>query len=81
MIKPTIGRVLHFYPQPPTEKDPQPRAALVTHVWNDHLVNLAVFTKDGEIAPEQTTSVALIQEGEPLPTSGRYAVWPVRACG
>ncbi len=74
MIKPTIGRVVWFHP-PSNEASedfvPTPIcAAIVTHVWSDSCVNLAVFDRDGRNHP--FTSVALIQDGDPAPELGRY---------
>jgi hypothetical protein len=80
MIKPTIGRVLHFYPRGSKPTD-RPLLALVAHVWSDTCVNLAVFDANGGIYQDETTSVLLVQEGAEVPTGGNYAVWPSRACG
>ncbi len=56
MIKPTIGRVVWFY----STKDSEPMAAIITKVWNDECVNLAVFDPCGILFGK--TSVTLIQE-------------------
>ena len=76
MIKPTIGRVVWFQPAK-SEDEPlreQPFAALITYVWNDHMVNLAVFDQNG--APFSATSVTLIQEEDDTqPASGYFAQW------
>lgn len=76
MITPTNGRVVLF--TPPTEGpgmayNGQPLAATVTHVWNDHMVNLSVFDANGE--QYSRTSVPLIQDEEPKPTQGYYCEW------
>lgn len=62
MIKPTIGRVVWFWPLgDQTTEDPnaQPLAALVTYVWKDNCVNLMVANRDG--MPMSCTSVFLWQ--------------------
>lgn len=52
-MKPTIGRIVHYrLPQHivGAESAGELRAAIVTRVWNDTCVNLAVFW-DGEMVP------------------------------
>lgn len=73
MIKPTVGRVVWFFP--PKDKNPnlQPHAALVAHVHNDRLVNLAVFNENGE--NYSRTSVQLLQDEDAAPEVGFYAQW------
>lgn len=62
MIKPTIGRVVLYWPLngQRNHAHAQPFAAMITHVWNDHLVNLITFDESGVPAPR--TSVALAQD-------------------
>ncbi len=38
--KPSVGRVVHYYTNATTKKQPYP--AIVTHVWDDNTVNLNV---------------------------------------
>lgn len=76
MIKPTIGRVVWYWP-PPSDSivgndGSQPLAALVTRVWSDTCVNLAVFDANG--MPANRTSVLLHQDENPKPSSG-FAEW------
>lgn len=75
MITPTIGRIV-WYRQGATEAlasiGNQPLAAIVTGVWNDRLVNLAVFDANGN--HHNRTSVLLVQEGDEVPGS-RYCEW------
>jgi hypothetical protein len=76
MIKPSIGRVVWYHP-PATERikgepNDQDRAALVTYVWGDRMVNLMATTPNG--VPYGVTSVTLVQDGDPTPTD-RYATW------
>ena len=74
IIKPTIGRIVWFWPyaeNAPNESS-QPHAAIVTYVWDDRIINLAVFTPNGE--PYSQTSVQLLQEGDERPFN-RFAEW------
>ncbi len=75
MIKPTIGRVLWFTPSAndPDLMSDQKLPAIVSYVWNDNLVNLAVFSANG-IATGRT-SVSLCQDNEPKPEFGYYCEW------
>lgn len=74
-IKPSIGRVVWFWPSGKSQAEQpgsQPLAAIVTYVWSDHLVNLTTFDSNG--VPTPRTSVPLIQEGDTLPTWA-FAQW------
>jgi hypothetical protein len=80
IIKPTVGRVVWFYPSKVTGEagfaspvEGEPLAAIIAKVWNDKLINLTVFDANG--VPHSRTSVALVQDGEPIPTNGYYATW------
>lgn len=80
MISPTVGRVVWYRP---SESDTrvamavrpgiQPLAAIVAHVFDDHLVNLTVFDHDGNSYPRQ--NVQLVQEGEEKPEGVSFAQW------
>lgn len=75
MIKPTIGRVVWYHPSPADAVAKNPgdiHPALVTKVWSDSSINLAIFDSNG--VPYPRTSVLLVQDGEPSPASG-YAEW------
>lgn len=79
MIRPTVGRVVWFYPGNDDvhssfqhNEDEEPLAAIITKVHNDHLINLAVFDAGGHHWP--TGSVILVQDGEKKPGT-RYATW------
>ncbi len=76
MIKPTVGRVVWYYPagKNPDAGD-QPLAALVAHVWSDTCVNLAIFDANGQPYPPGHTSILLVQEGSPVPSGGNYCCW------
>jgi hypothetical protein len=74
MIKPTIGRVVWYHPASGEPVTDQPQAALVTYVWSDICVNLAVFDADG-VASNQT-SVLLWDSGSDIERpSQRYCEW------
>lgn len=74
MITPTVGRIVWYHPPKPTPYD-QPMAAIVTHVWSDTCVNLAIFCSNGRPMPEPPTSILLVQDDNPVPTGGNYCEW------
>lgn len=76
MIKPTVGRVVHFTPSstdPIVKNGDQKLAAIIACIWSDICVNLVVFDANGN--PTNRTSVLLIQDGAPLPDGGYYCEW------
>lgn len=76
MITPTIGRVVWFTPSTSDialKATDQKLAALVTYVWSDRCVNLAVFDANGGLHSRQ--SVYLIQDDESPNEGGYYAEW------
>ena len=81
LIKPTVGRVLHFFPSSmymASRKlafgDPsQPLAAVIAYVHNDKMVNLTVWDQNG--LQFDVCSVPLIQEGDTVPLCSFYAAW------
>jgi hypothetical protein len=64
LITPKVGHVLHFRPAPGDEQFPTrgPFAAMVTSVHSDTVVNIVVFTANGE--PASRLSVILLQEDD-----------------
>jgi hypothetical protein len=79
-ILPTVGRVVWFTPSRLAGDGRfahidgrKPLAAIVAHVFNDALVNLAVFDSNGQ--PHSRTSVPLVQEGEAKPEHGYFCEW------
>lgn len=76
MIKPTVGRVLWYYPAPTDNlvgnDGSQPLAAIIAHVWSDTCVNLSVFDANGDA--HSRTSVLLVHDDHPAPASN-YAEW------
>lgn len=52
MIKPTVGRVVHYRPFNAelgfiAKEDTQPFAAIIAHVFSDNCVNLTIFAANG----------------------------------
>jgi hypothetical protein len=74
MIKPTIGRIVWFYPRGHKAGE-QPLAAIVAHVWSDTCVNLAIFDANGQPYTPGTTSVLLVQENSEVPSAGNFCTW------
>lgn len=74
MIKPTVGRVVLFWPSAVDEGEDtkQPYAATVAYVHSDRMVNLSVADHCGR--QYGLASVPLLQEGDERP-SGMYCEW------
>jgi len=74
MIKPTVGRVVWYYPHGRTQIDAneQPHAAIIAYVHGDDCINLAYFDSNGNA--KAVTSVYLWQGVEPRPSFG-FAQW------
>lgn len=77
MIKPTVGRVVWFYPEAGNVSmaryNEQPMAATVACVWGDRMVNLSVVDHAG--VQHQRTSITLLQDDD-TPTPGMaYCAW------
>jgi hypothetical protein len=75
MIKPTVGRVVLYWPsavQAGTDTL-QPFAATVAYVWNDRMVNLSVTDHNGK--QFGVTSVRLLQDGDERPNGGMFCEW------
>jgi hypothetical protein len=75
MISPTVGRVVWFTPSADdtiVRNGTQPLAAIVTCVWSDTCVNLAVFDANG--VATNRTSVLLIQDDAARP-GGYFCEW------
>ena len=71
MIKPTIGRVVWFWP-PSLEHVAQPQPALIAWVHSDSCVNLAVFDANG-VAYYQTS--VFLWQGEGERPDGSFCEW------
>jgi len=77
MIQPTLGRIVWFTPAQ-TDNALQPSdtgkcAGIVTHVWNERLVNLAVFDMHGVLFPKP--SVPLLQDDDVPVTGSQHCEW------
>lgn len=77
MIKPTVGRQVHFWfhSQNRDSQSPhiqQPQAATVCYVHHDRLVNLDVISHEGHHTPRY--AVELRQDDDPIPTQD-YCEW------
>lgn len=72
LIKPSIGRVVWFYPAGHS-REGQALPALISYVHSDACINVGGFDQNGN--PVSATSVALIPAGEPLPETGHVATW------
>lgn len=73
MIKPTVGRVVYYYPK--GVADGPPLAAIISCVWSDTCVNLAILNASGTPMTDPPTSILLVQEGGLRPPGGHFCEW------
>lgn len=79
MIKPTVGRVVWFWPGynlPPgfiLHNHMQPCEARIAYVWSDQMLNICATDQAGNQHP--FTSVPLIQDDQPKPSAGFFCSW------
>ncbi len=78
IITPTVGRVVHFYPNGTVHAgiyEPfRPSAATISRAFSERLVNLGVIAQDGRAFG--MTSVVLLQPGDDKPAEGTsYCEW------
>lgn len=73
MIKPEVGRHVHFYNAGWVEGD-QPLAAIIAKVHDDRNINIAAFDDYGNNFP-QAGGVPLIQPEDETPEFGPYCKW------
>jgi len=73
MIKPSVGRVVLFYPRDHGAVTNQPWAATITYVHTDRKVNLMTIDPYG--SPHPATGVPLVQEGDKAPDDAQYCEW------
>lgn len=71
-MKPTVGRIVWYYP--PSPVNTSPLAAIITAVWSDQYVNLAIFSRNGEPWPNPPTSILLVQ-GDMTRPEGDFCEW------
>lgn len=74
MIKPTVGRVIWYYPAGRSHTE-QPNAAFITYVHSDTMINVGGFDHNG--IPFASTSVLLLQDEGSYgnPGGGPWACW------
>ncbi len=75
MIKPTVGRIVHYTPGIGDDifQMEQPLGAMIAYVWSDRMVNLTVSDANGET--HGRISVTLLQDGDEAPTASSYCQW------
>lgn len=71
MIKPSVGRIVWFFDELRKPND-QPLAAMITHVFHDRCVNLAIFEANGNVRVDPPTSVQLLQDDDEAPGLNWY---------
>lgn len=75
--KPSIGRIVHYWPYDGNPNETSPRAAIITQVHSDTSVNLAFFEPHGKA--DYATSVPFEHlELPPLPERSARCRWPPR---
>lgn len=73
LIKPTVGRAIHYYPSGNTPETHQPHSAQIAYVWTNTCVNIGYLDQNG--VHKSATSVLLYQEEDmPKPTTN-YCCW------
>lgn len=73
MIKPTVGRVMWYWPDQ-EDRGADPLCALVAFVHNENLVNLAVFDENAQ--QFAALRVPIVQDGSPHVIGvSAYAEW------
>lgn len=76
MITPTVGRIVYFWPADGENfYHEAPLAAIITKVWSNLSVNLAIFTPDGGLMHNVPQQVYLRQPGTNRPVEDRYCEW------
>ena len=74
MIKPTVGRVILFYPNRKFTDGDKPIPAFICKIWNDNLINIGGFDSNGH--PFKQEQVFLSQtEGDVPAEQSSYAAW------
>ena len=75
MIRPTVGRIVHFYKASGRPFGEPPFAAIIARVISDNRVNLAIFNANGEPYLKPPTSVLLVQPEAERPEEGQFCEW------
>ncbi len=74
MAKPTVGRIVHYYPTDHEVDSLQPCAAIVTRVWSDRTVDLFALDLGTKIPFAVVTSATQSD----TPEAERW-MWPPRS--
>ena len=74
-MTPTVGRIVHYYPDDSAVKKRMPFAAIVTRVWTDSCVNLEVFNDGGQ--PDRGGFAGSVERSDN--PEDRHWMWPPRA--
>jgi hypothetical protein len=74
MIKPTVGRVVHYFDRKGLRVE-QPQAALITYVHNDRLVNLTAMRPSGEIMALQSVVLWHGERGIDEEPASAFCCW------
>lgn len=85
-MKPTIGRIVHYWPGNLDDRAPkkgQPYPAVITHVHSDDCVNLTVFNDNsfplgGKFSPPHTITSVCKWNGVDKPDGLSVWDWPAR---
>jgi hypothetical protein len=72
IIKPSVGRIVLYYPAGNKPETDQPHAAQIAYVWSDTCINIGYLDQNG--VAKNATSVLLHNEEMPLPTTN-YCCW------
>ena len=80
-MKPTVGRIVHFYPRHPGEgvfaAEEGPFGAMITAVESENRISLRAFPpSDGRLSIHR--GVVLVEPGQPRPSNEDFAEWPAR---
>ena len=77
MPTPTIGRVVLYHPDPNPKSDGEPYPAIITHVWSETYVNLAVMQDGSAPLLDTLTPTSVVYEESQSGGFPRWT-WPVR---
>ena len=70
-MKPTIGRIVHYWQAAPGV---EPVPAIIVYVWSDDCINLRIFRDSPATDDEHVTSVTRCDQGDKWGWD-----WPARA--
>jgi hypothetical protein len=73
MIKPTVGRIVWYWPYGKDPKTTAPLAAQIARVWSDDCINIGFLDENG--CSRNATSVRLVQTIEDTTPDGSICCW------